>query len=187
MDSRIFKYEVRGDEDSESALRKLPAWRLEKALAYRRPQDRFLCAEAYLLLKEALAQTFGYEGEISFEYGPYGKPSLKERPDIRFNLSHCRSCVACIVSSEEVGIDVEDIQYDEVLARKVFNAEERRTIAAAQFPDVEFTKLWTMKESLLKLKGTGLRDDLKELLTGETPEFTIETGEGYVLCAAEKN
>lgn len=189
MGSRIYKCEVPqvlGDEMVAEALRQLPPWRLERALAYKRPLDRWLCAEAYLLLREALCEEFGLEGDFNFVYGPHGKPELEGHPEVHFNLSHCSSCVCCVVGHSPVGIDVEDIQFDEALAQSVMSPDELASIAAAARPDVEFTTLWTMKESLLKLSGEGLRDDLKEILVGESASrFEIEknTEHGYVLCS----
>lgn len=189
MKSRLFKYEIPQDLSDRAvadALAKLPPWRLEKALSYKRSIDRFLCAEAYLLLKDALSECFGIDGEFSFGYAPSGKPFLNEYPEIHFNLSHCSSCVCCAVSSSPVGVDVENIQYDPDLAGTVFNTSEQEAIESADNREIEFTKLWTMKESFLKLTGEGIVDNIKEVLTKEDPVFELEinVGRGYVLCTA---
>lgn len=174
------------EESVQAALAELPEWRLTKALAYKRSIDRFLCAEAFILLKQGLKELFGLSDDISFEYESSGKPHIAGRSDIYFSISHCSRCVACIVADAPVGIDVEDIQYDRELALKAFNAGELAGIEAAEKPDVEFTRLWTMKESLLKLTGQGIVDDLPGVLQGDLPEFKIEINfeRGYVLCAA---
>lgn len=187
-DGAIYRYEVPDsltEEMVEEALADLPSWRLEKALAYKRPRDRFLCAQAYHLLKYALYEEYGYDGDFTFEYGPAGKPSLKERPDIHFNISHCHGCVCCVVSSSPVGIDVEDILYDEALIESVCSESELEMLAASERPDIEFTKLWAMKESLLKLSGEGIADDMKTVLQGiPATYFEVMVNYGYVLCAA---
>ena len=186
---RILSHEVPAalsDETVAEALAQLQSWRLEKALAFKRPLDRYLCAEAFLLLKKALREAYGLAEEFTFVYGPAGKPALKEHPEIHFNLSHCGSCVCCIVSSSPVGIDVEDIQYDPDLARAVCNAAELEAIADAESPDIEFTRLWTMKESFLKLTGEGMVDDLKNLLSRpQLPDFDIKINAGHVMCSAQ--
>lgn len=179
------------EEISDDTLRglfsQLPPWRLEKALSYRRHIDRFLCAKAYLLLKEGLSKLYGINCNPDFAYGPAGKPYLKKYPSVHFNLSHCSTCVCCVISSSEVGVDVEDIQYDQEVAARVFNASERKRIDVSGRPDIEFTRLWTMKESYLKLTGDGLCDDLRNLLcSAELPAFrTAEyPDKGYVLTVA---
>lgn len=84
------------DEELEGALSRLPMWRREKALAFRNPKGRFLSAKAYLLLKDGLMETYGLEEDPEFEYSASGKPSLKGRGGIHFNLSHCSCCVASV-------------------------------------------------------------------------------------------
>ena len=191
MNRGVYKYIVPRDlSDAEvaKALSALPAWRLQKALSYRRPIDRFLCAKAYNLLKQALEECFAFTSDITFSYGPGGKPFLEGRPGIHFNLSHCSSCVCCIVSSRPVGIDVEDIQYDSDLMEIAFNPQEREVIRKADSPEVEFTRLWTMKECCLKLRGDGITDDIRDVLTQKKPRLDIEINadRGYVMCAAEE-
>jgi Phosphopantetheinyl transferase len=172
----------------DDRLRLLPSWRLEKALSYRFPLDRYLCAEAYLLLAEGLKSLFGVDGELEFGYSDSGKPFLKGHEGIHFNLSHCRRCVCCIVADHKVGIDVEEIQYDPLLAQQICNEEELAIVRSSAEPELEFTKLWTMKESLLKLTGEGLRDDLKDVLNDDRILYDIELNQacGYLLCSAEE-
>ena len=67
--------------------------------------------------------------------------------------------------------------------------EESEAIYAAPFPDIAFTRLWTQKEAVLKLKGTGITDDLHHVLdTENTKDIRIITTEnpyrGYVFTTA---
>lgn len=177
---------VISENDLRDALLRLPRWRLSKALKYRKTVDRFLCAKAYLLLEEGLERLYGIKGPLEFECSPTGKPSLAGHGDIHFNLSHCHSCVCCIISDGPVGIDVEDIGFDRGLAEGVCSAEELQCVLSAEDPAIEFTRLWTCKESFLKLTGQGLRDDMKPVLDACTCEFktTVNKEGGYVLTTA---
>jgi 4'-phosphopantetheinyl transferase len=66
-----------------------------------------------------------------------------------------------------VGVDVESIgRYRDSVARYAMSDEELVQIQQAERPEVEFTRLWTMKESLLKLTGEGINDNMKEVLKG---------------------
>ena len=57
--------------------------------------------------------------------GKQGKPYFFRWPEIYFNLSHCRSACACILSDREAGIDVEHrFPYKESLARRVCHEKE---------------------------------------------------------------
>lgn len=189
MAFKVYRSEIVSAPDGPelaAALEQLPSWRLQKALSYRRDIDRYLCAKAYLLLRDGLAEMFGITESISFEYSASGKPRLKGYPDVHFNISHCPRCVCCIVADRPAGIDVEELQYDPELAASVLNASEMASVQQSLRPEVEFTRLWTMKEALVKMTGEGLRDNMKNILSGCTPDFEMETNEasGYVLCSA---
>lgn len=60
----------------DEAIAKLPAWRRERALAYRHEQGRKECAMSYLLLCRALREVYGIEWQPSFAIGEHGKPEL---------------------------------------------------------------------------------------------------------------
>ena len=184
-------YDILDDFDASDAvglaLAGLPQWRLMKALSFRQDIDKFLCAQSFLMLGEMLREGFGLYCCPEFSYGPNGKPFLKEYPSIHFNISHCRRGIACAVSDNPIGIDIEVIQYDEDLVPVVFNSEERDIIESSAEPDVKFTELWTRKESYLKLKGEGISDNLKDALsTADGVSFKTEVNRsaGYVLSVA---
>jgi len=163
------------DNVLELSLSALPDWRREKALSYRFPIDRYTCAESFLLLEELLLTHYGISGPLEFEYGQFGKPVLKSLPHIHFNISHCRKAVFCAVGSSPVGVDVEEIQYDGLVAKKVFSDEELKFISNSDDPDIGFTQMWTRKESYLKLLGIGLTDDMKSLSTFSCPGIKFHT------------
>ncbi len=155
------------EEQLKRDLSLLPAWRRERALEYRFPIDRVLCAKAYLLLKEGLRQAYGVREDPVFVCRENGKPYLRDHPDIYFNLSHCRKGVLCAIDEAEVGCDIEEIPaaVDEALCGICFQAEERRRIMNAADPAAEFTRLWTMKEAYLKYTGEGITDDLPDIFS----------------------
>lgn len=150
-----------------AVLNVLPPWRREKALSYKFDRDRYACAKVYLLLKELLREHYGITEDVEFGYGPYGKPFLKSFPGIHFSMSHCPGAVFCGVGDAPVGVDVEEIQYDEDVAGEVFSVEELNMIHMADVREIRFTELWTKKEAYLKLTGTGIADDLKTILSAE--------------------
>ena len=158
----------------EAALPLLSEQRRQQALKFRHEQGRKTCAMAYLLLCQALRQEYGITELPVFEYGEHGKPFIVGHPDIHFNFSHCREAVICAVSDQPVGVDVESIrEYRDSLVRYTMNDQEVQQIERAERPDVEFIRLWTMKEAVLKLSGRGIVDDLKHVLTDtKTSELT---------------
>ena len=165
--------------------------RREYALRYRREHDRRLCVAAYILLQQALKAEYKIEETPLFIYGAHGKPALKNHPDIHFNLSHCDEAAVCMVSNRPVGIDVESIRpFDSELAAATMNPEELRIIRSSPDPSIAFARYWTMKESLLKLTGEGITDNLHGILsTADRYHFVTEEHEkdGYVLTWVVEN
>lgn len=155
--------------DLQEALAAIPPWRREYALRYRQELDQRLCVAAYLLLQRALRQQYGVGEPPRFVFTGAGKPILDGHPDIHFSLSHCRLAVACAVSDTPIGIDVETHEhYDEEVARRVMNDDEMRRILSSSNPAVEFTTLWTKKESFYKMTGNTQIPDVRHLLDDTT-------------------
>lgn len=167
----------------EEALMDISHQRREQALKFRHEQGQRLCVAAYLLLKQGLALEYGIcdNPELSCYEG--GKPFIVGHPEIHFNFSHCREAAVCVVSDRRVGVDVESIsRYKESLARYTMNCAEMEYIVGSRYPDIEFTRLWTMKEAKLKLTGEGIRNDLKSVLTGDEQfRQIINVAKGYVV------
>ena len=163
--------------DFDGALPLLSEQRREQALKFKYELGRKTCAMAYLLLCEGVRK----ERPV-FEYGEHGKPSIIGHPDIHFNLSHCREAVICAVSDRPVGIDIESIrEFKDSLVHYTMNEQEVEQIEQAERPNVEFIRLWTMKEAKLKLSGRGITDNMKHVLDGsEHFETVVNEKKGYI-------
>ena len=139
--------------------------RRQYALRYRQERDQRLCLAVYRLLQRALLLEYGIDEAPVFAYADKGKPLLQGHPDIHFSLSHCHEAVAMAVSDHPVGIDIETTgHYSPDVARRVMNDDEMHEIEASVQPEVAFTRLWTMKESLYKLTGDDHGGDIAHLL-----------------------
>lgn len=175
------------DFDLNAALPLLSKQRREQCLRFSHEQGRKECAAAYLLLCRGLREEYGITVPPVFDYGEHGKPVIAGRPDIHFNLSHCREAVLCVLSDQPVGADVERIgRYKESLARYTMNDEEMAVILQAERPDVAFTQLWTQKEAVLKLQGTGITDNMKDVLhaVSTSLETIVNLEKNYVYTIA---
>lgn len=153
--------------DLAAGLQMISSQRREQALRFKYEQGQRQCVAAYLLLKRALQVEENIDINPQFEYGEHGKPRIVGYSDLHFSLSHCKEAVACVLSHKPVGIDVESVgRYRESVARYAMSDEEMQRIQCSDRPEVEFTRLWTMKESLLKLTGEGINDQMKQVLIG---------------------
>ena len=175
------------DEKYEADLRRLPPQRYEKAMTYRFLADRKRCVRAYMLLWEGLAREYGVEEAPVFDFGSHGKPVLRDHPALHFSLSHSGNAVLCALDRRPVGADIEMIRrknLEHLLS--VFSAAEQASIALADSPETWFTRLWTRKESYLKLTGEGLTGTkaLREIPTEDNGAVHFETvlreAEGFV-------
>ena len=138
------------------ALTALP-WqaRREKVLRYRLDQDRRLCLGAGLLAAYALRQAGA--SDLTLSLLENGKPVLLHHPDIHFNLSHSGRLAVCAVSDTPVGVDVEPIGASRKEIETVcFHPQETAWMDSEPDRDLAFARLWTRKESFLKLSGAGL-------------------------------
>ena len=97
---------------------------------------------------------------LDISCGKDGKPELLGS-GICFNLSHSGSFAACAVSDSPVGLDIQaERDCNGRLAEKYFSAQERRFVERSENKAYAFTKLWSMKESVVKILGTGLKRPL---------------------------
>lgn len=108
-----------------------------------------------VLLGYMLKRNFGLE-RFSFCYGENQKPYLKNE-DIFFNISHSGKYVLCTVDSKETGCDIQvNTVFNERIAKRFFAENEYRLLKNSSDKDKLFTKLWVMKESILKKEGSGI-------------------------------
>lgn len=175
--------------DLPELLAALPAWRLKKAMDCRFDLDRYLCAKAYLMLGSLIKEEFGIREPPPFSFSAKGKPYFREFPGIFFNLSHCRTGIACAVSRRPVGIDIEPCFFDRELAEHVLSPRELSDVLQSEKPERAMAQFWTRKESLLKLTGDGLADDMKEILADYEGKVCFAShepsGASYAVTTAE--
>lgn len=93
-----------------------------------------------------------------FYIGDHGKPMSN---NMFFNISHSKEVIVLATSKNiPVGVDVEVLkERREPLVRYVANEKEYDFIQS----DLDFIKIWTSKESLMKCLGTGLDMNMKTI------------------------
>lgn len=142
--------------------------RREQALAYKHLMGQFCCLKSFELLQQLLAEEEYHsfkEGGDSFLYNEYGAPYLEQGP--YFSISHCKNAIAVAIGENPIGIDIEHLRAAKTeLVERTMNLQEQQQIWQAENPDWAFTQLWTQKEAVLKMQGTGITsiDGIKNTL-----------------------
>ena len=152
----------------------LSAEEQQKYNRLRIPQDRrsFLCAR--LILRNEFKNHYNISFDEPINFNNFGKPVLLKRPDINFNITHCNDYVAVGFSELPIGVDLENVvNYDKKqileLSRIVYHSSEvnllnQSSLAKAQYL---FTKLWSIKESIIKAMGKGFYIDTKTFVIND--------------------
>ncbi len=133
----------------DKALEQITGERVYKALKYVKEEDTLRSITGSLLIKK-------YAGGLDgIKYDFYGKPC---KDNYYFSLSHSNDYVVLGVSDSEIGVDIEmKRSRNPKLADYVFSDSEKATLKE----EMDFYRLWTSKESLVKYVGFGIDRDLK--------------------------
>ncbi|HJQ12525.1 MAG TPA: 4'-phosphopantetheinyl transferase superfamily protein [Gemmatimonadaceae bacterium] len=100
--------------------------------------------------------------KLRFDYGASGKPSLSDRHDIHFNISHSADLGLFAFSPDRpVGVDVENERPVRRLldvAQRFMTDTELRALAdiPADKRNSEFLRSWVVREARLKAEGKGV-------------------------------
>ena len=139
--------------------RRMPESRKRKIASLRFPEGQRLSLGVGILLWKALEKRM-LDPRTPVGEMKYGKPYLPEEPGWHISLSHAGTWAMCAMGRRPVGCDLEEIRRGDLrLAERFYHPAERAWLAAfAREEDKkrEFTRLWTRKESYLKLDGRGL-------------------------------
>lgn len=162
------------DDFVEKCCTFFPSWRKEQMMRYKHINGRIQNGLAYVLLIYALKKEGIFDKMPEFCYNEHGKPFLKNYPGWHFNLSHSKTAVCCTLSHKDIGIDIEDIgSYKDSLAHYTCNDEELKLLENSHDKAETFYMLWTQKEAVFKMIGSGITNDIKNIL--KTPYINIET------------
>ena len=135
-------------------LQKLPMERQQKIYNSKQEKSRRQSMGVGLLLQKVLALYHMEDSQVFA--GERGKPMVD---GLEFSLSHSGDLVICAVSDKPIGCDVEEIRKaPERVAERYFSCREQEYLSRffGEEYDRAFFRLWTMRESYVKMTGEGM-------------------------------
>lgn len=118
-------------------------------------KKRLICTGIFL---NKVLSSFDVSVE-KIEYSDTGKPFIKGRNDLFFNISHSNDWIIIAVSGSEIGADIQAYRdINEALVKRITTNNEYELVK-----DLSPVLLWSIKESYSKLIGTGIGMDFKDI------------------------
>ena len=146
--------------DIEAFIGKVSPARREKTLRLSKDADKRRSLGAEMLLIKAA-------GRDDYVLSKNEKPYFPDN-EVFFSLAHCGDYAVCAVSDVPVGVDIELPRVGGArLAKRFFQPDEAALVYAADDPDREFCRLWTLKESYIKYA---------DLRLGDVRSFSVVSG-----------
>lgn len=159
----------------------LPKEVLSHSLSYALEEDKENSLLAYLTLFNRLKK----EGIPSspIKYTDRGKPYRDN--GIHFSFSHSKNRIAVRISSDECGIDIQEIENKnfDPIAKRILSDREYSLYLSSLDKPLSIISGWVRKEAYLKRKGTGILSlsGLKEIDL-DLPFILIKDKEGNRYC-----
>lgn len=123
-----------------------------------------------LLIEKAFSHIGKPFSENDIVKSANGKPYLRDN-SLHFSISHCDGLAVCAIAKTPVGVDCESIRHtSKAVMKRCFSDDEKLYVLNFSDCDTAFSRLWTLKESYVKMTGDGIASDLK------TKSFDIESG-----------
>ncbi|GEM_PF-1317757 len=191
MSTHLYQVKVLDSIDDaliNQAIYFLPPDIRKKIQSFYHKEDCIRSLLGYMMLKKVSPQFDQYANSLSFT--KYGKPFIQNQDLFHFNISHSKRWVVLAVSKDEIGVDIEYIKpvcFDTM--KGALTEEEYTKLQSLPKYEAEkyFYKIWTVKESFLKMIGIGLSlspnrlqtnvyvEEPTILLDGKQQNVTIQT------------
>lgn len=127
--------------------------------------------------------------ELEYGFGKDGKPYWQHLPNYRFNLSHSGDYAVCAVSDSDVGVDIQQIRPVKAgIASRFYTAGEQAVLEnrTGEAWEQLFFRIWAVKESYIKLLGSGLRHGLDTFEADLGGKYIIDRADGRKLAVFEE-
>lgn len=148
-------------------IQKIPPHHHPDIHKFIQPADRHRALFGKLLLIHGITLMGRLElKSLPLHYTDFNRPYFKNE-QIDFNISHSGEFVICAFTQKgRIGIDIEKINAIHLEEfTSVMTEEQIVFIKQSTAPELEFFRLWTLKESVVKAVGKGLSIPLNQLTT----------------------
>lgn len=173
------------DIDLEKSLEYLDDQETARYKRFKNEHAQKCFLQARRIVKTQLAIKLGCQPQdVLFSYTDTEKPYLLDNDDWHFNISHSHSSIIVAISSDPVGVDVEDIDRCKSIwrnAESFLNSYVKQCVEKSD-SDLEsaalFAEHWSCTESYIKLKGSAIyreKDRVKSQLLS-----TFDGGKRYM-------
>ncbi len=152
------------------------------------PQDSSLSEKHISALEQSAAAELAICAAMKNSGRPFAPPdyAYKEsgQPTIQnghISISHTEGYAACAIAREPVGIDVErEHTFSKAAAKRILSPQEELLRESANADEL-LSRIWTVKESFLKMTGEGIPGEMRtlELIAagdGSSDVWTIKRG-----------
>ena len=180
--AKVFFCDVSKYHDADalaSRLGEVAPERAERINTAKRPETKAQLLCSGLIVPKALGAVFG-RNDFKIETDSLGKPQVTNADGVYFNVSHTGKFVACAVSDVPVGVDIEEISANTDFMRiadRFFSVMEKNVMMMVPSPEEAFCRLWTLRESYVKMRGTGFDRGLAPLsctFPGGVPKMNVD-------------
>ena len=119
----------------------------------------------HLLLKFTLATEYELDlKRMIMHHDNNAKPFFSDENAPHFSLSHSGRVGVCALHDNPIGVDVEKKKpITDALAKRIMSNDEFSTYLTSTEKIEYFFKIWTLKESYLKLSGQGITRNLSDI------------------------
>lgn len=149
-----------------------------RAARFRFEADRSRWVLARSALRTILSDYTGIPpAEMTFVFGPHGKPALATSADVEFSLSHAGAwAMVAVTRGVQVGIDIERVRDNVDMAALL------RRLGVPDVPEdrISLFRAWNRREAMTKAMGGALLDSP----TGNFGMYDLEAPEGYSAALA---
>lgn len=169
----------------------LSAAEQDRAKRFHYPQHAQQFVISHGLLRDILATSLNcHPRDIAYQTYEHGKPYLEGDP-LHFNISHTGSIIMIALAKTAcLGVDVEMVGRGKdilAIAGRYFSDAEYEQILDQQTAALQqqmFTRLWTLKEAVVKFSGRGLGQDLRSFSVNVSEQATVSLrGEDQALLS----